>query len=66
VQLGEAGATERHQRGVRARKRVIDEFEIGSVAHRYRQLYAAILRGEPVSPRAKPTATRGTQQVVAG
>lgn len=66
VKLGGTGADERQARGKIARKRVIDEFEIGSVAHRYRQLYGAILRGEPVSPRAKPTAAHGTRQVAAG
>ncbi|UVO51683.1 glycosyltransferase [Sphingomonas sp. SUN019] len=66
VRLGEDGATERHGRGIAARARVVDEFEIDSVARRYRQLYSAILRGDAVAPQGRTTAACRTEQMVAG
>jgi glycosyltransferase involved in cell wall biosynthesis len=68
VQLAEGGTAERHRRGVAARTRVVDEFEIGSVAHRYRTLYNAVLRGEDVATdqRAVAVAVRTAERVATG
>ncbi len=46
TRLCECGGHERRQRGRAARARIEENFELGEIADRYRQLYLSILRGK--------------------